>query len=101
MSLTLFMIITLGISVIVYMTRAFPFFFANKLRESKLAQVLARSLPLAIMLLLTSYEVSKSTALTPALIGVAGTAFVHLLLKQPIISIVTGTALYVTLIHFF
>ena len=94
-----FLIITLVIAVIVYFFRALPFLFAKQLRESKLAQILSRSLPLAIMLLLALHGVHESSKITPALIGVGITAFMHLSFKQPIISIFSGTAVYTLLIH--
>lgn len=100
MTITSFTIITIGIAIIVYITRALPFLFAKQLRESKLAQVLSRSLPLAIMLLLALHGVRTSSNLNAALIGVGATAFIHLTFKQPIISIFAGTATYVLLIHY-
>lgn len=101
MTITSFILITIGLMLIVYITRALPFLFAKQLRESKLAQVLARSLPLAIMLLLTLHGVRTSSNLNAALFGVAATAFIHLTFKQPIISIFVGTTTYVLLIRYF
>ncbi|WP_420421055.1 branched-chain amino acid transporter permease [Simkania sp.] len=95
-----FILITIGLALIVYITRALPFLFSKQLRASRLAQVLSRSLPLAIMLLLALHGVRTSASHTTALIGVGVTAFIHLTFKQPIISIFAGTATYVLLIHY-
>jgi len=101
MTSTTFIFITIGLAAIVYITRAIPFLFSKQLRQSKLAQILSRSLPLAIMLLLALHGVRESSNLTAAFIGVGATALIHLLFKQPIISIFAGTATYVGLIHYF
>jgi len=100
MTPTLFIIATLIIAAIVFTMRAIPFVFSKQLRESKLAQILSRSLPLAIMLLLTLHGVHESSKHTSALVGVAFTALIQILFKQPIISIFAGTTAYILLIHF-
>lgn len=96
----IFIIVILVMATIVFFLRAVPFLFSKKLQQSKLAQIFSRSLPLAIMLLLTLHGVSESSKHTSALVGVAFTALIHLLFKQPIISIAAGTAAYILLIHF-
>lgn len=100
MTSTIFILISLGLAAIVYFFRAVPFLFAKRLRESKLAGVLARSLPLAVMLLLALHGVEGSMKHLPALIGVGVTALTHFSFKQPIISIFAGTAVYTALIHY-
>ncbi|MCP5489933.1 MAG: AzlD domain-containing protein [Chlamydiales bacterium] len=101
MTISTFIFITIGLAIMVFFTRALPFLFSKQLRSSKLAQVLSRSLPLAIMLLLALHGVRTSSSHTAALIGVGMTAFIHLTFKQPIISIFAGTATYVLLIRYF
>lgn len=100
MALTFFIIASLIMAAIVFFMRAIPFLFSKRLQSSKLAQILSRSLPLAIMLLLTLHGVHESSKHTSALVGVAFTALIHLLFKQPIISIFSGTAAYIIIIHY-
>lgn len=100
MSPTLFIFTSLAMAAIVYFLRAVPFLFGKKLKTSELAQILSRSLPLAIMLLLAAHGVEESAQTYPALIGVVITAVTHLTFRQPIVSIAVGTAAYMILPHF-
>lgn len=100
MTFLLFLIISIGVAAVVFFMRALPFFFAKQLRESVIARVLSYSLPVAIMLLLVLHEMQGSPKTIFALIGVGVTALAHLTFKQPVISIIAGTVVYMFLMRY-
>ncbi|MCH9629317.1 MAG: hypothetical protein S4CHLAM107_11090 [Chlamydiia bacterium] len=81
----------------IYLTRALPFFFSKRLKESPLANTLAAGLPLAIMTLLLSHNIA-SAEFFPAMVGIAATTLAHLTIKQTFVSIFAGTLTYILLI---
>lgn len=91
-------------AVVTFALRAIPFAVLKPLRSSALVAYLGIYMPAGIMLILVMYSL-KNASLTgpshgiPELMAVGVTAAVHLWRKNAVLSIVVGTALYVTLVN--
>lgn len=90
--------------IMILLTRALPFFFANQLKDHVKFQALGRQLPAYIMLLLVVYEVHLGSFLhwpygIPALLALTLLTFVHLWRRQVFISLAVGTVSYVYLLR--
>lgn len=82
--------------------RALPFLSAHWLRRSPVVQHLGRFLPLAIMALLLVHSASGSArehaaGPWPELVAIALTCVLQWRSRNPLLSIVAGTAVYVLL----
>ncbi|HLU80330.1 MAG TPA: AzlD domain-containing protein [Burkholderiaceae bacterium] len=91
-----------AMGVVTFALRALPFLSARLLRRSAVVQHLGRFLPLAIMTLLLVHSASASarehpTGPWPELLAIAVTAGLQWRTRNPLLSIVGGTALYVML----
>jgi branched-subunit amino acid transport protein AzlD len=91
-------------AVATFATRALPFVALRRAVDHPLVIHLGRRLPPAVMLLLVAYclrEVDFATAPhgAPQLIAVAVTAGLHLLFRQPLISIGAGTAAFMLMLR--
>ncbi|MGU3436218.1 branched-chain amino acid transporter permease [Actinomycetes bacterium M1A6_2h] len=85
--------------------RALPFALLRPLRSSALVAYLGVYLPAGIMLILVMYslrEVSpaSSTHGIPEVLAVGATVAVHLWKKNAVLSIVSGTVIYVALVNY-
>ncbi len=91
-----------AMGAVTFALRALPFLSANLLRKSAVIQHLGRFLPLAIMALLLVHSASASarehaTGPWPELIAIVATCLLQWRSRNPLLSIVVGTALYVFL----
>lgn len=82
--------------------RALPFLSARLLRRSPVVQHLGRFLPLAIMVLLLVHSATGAArehayGPWPELLAIAVTCLLQWRSRNPLLSIVAGTALYVLL----
>lgn len=98
------LLLTIGVmAVITWLLRALPFMAGHWLRRHPLTQRLGDALPLAIMVLLllsTAADLAGSHANAPWREGLALALVVSLQwrLRQALLSIVLGTALYMVLL---
>jgi len=86
-----------------FLTRALPFLLLYRWADHPLLQHLGRYLPPVLMVLLLLYA-SKDAIVTgqhllPSLLSLGLVATLHLLLRNPLISILAGTGLYMVLIQ--
>lgn len=86
-----------------FLTRALPFLLLYRWADHPLLQHLGRYLPPVLMVLLLLYALKDALVtgqhLLPSLLSLGLVAGVHLLLKNPLISILSGTGLYMLLIR--
>lgn len=87
---------------VTFALRALPFLSARLLGRFPVVQHLGRFLPLAIMVLLLVHSASgaargHSTGPWPELLAIAVTCLLQWRSRNPLLSIVAGTALYVLL----
>ncbi|MDR2104374.1 MAG: AzlD domain-containing protein [Deferribacteraceae bacterium] len=91
-------------ALVTFFTRAFPFIiYQNSWSENPSIKFLQRYIPPMTMVILTVYcfkDVSLGAFAIP-FISALFTAALHFLLKNPLISIFSGTTLYMVLIRFF
>jgi len=91
-----------AMAVVTFGLRALPFLAARFLQSQPLVQRLGRFLPLAIMTLLLLHTLVGHARDNPAgpwaeLVAVTAVAVLQWWKKHPLLSILTGTALYVLL----
>lgn len=91
-----------AMGAVTFALRALPFLSARLLRRSPVVQHLGRFLPLAIMVLLLVHSAGgaareHATGPWPELIAIALTSLLQWYSRNPLLSIVAGTALYVLL----
>lgn len=88
-----------------FATRVLPFALLYKVSDHPVLQYLGRYLPAMIMMLLVLYalkgEIAFSYHFVPQALGVLAVVVLHLVLKQPLISILGGTACYMALVPLF
>lgn len=91
------------LAVSTFFTRALPFLLLSRVANHPLLEYLGRFLPPIVMVLLVIYsfktEASISVDFLPELGCLALVAALHLAFKQSLISIVGGTAAYMTLVQ--
>ncbi len=92
--------------VMVIATRSLPFIFTKFLKNSKTLKIIGQFLPDYIMLLLVIYEVgithfTRYPYGIPAIIALGVLIIVHLLKRQMLLSILSGTAVYIAMLHLF
>ena len=98
--LLLFMLVMAGAT---FITRALPFVLFHKKSDHPLVEYLGTYLPPVLMVLLLVYSFKNETFISlgfvPEVIGLVSTLVFHLLWRQPLISIVGGTAIYMVLVQ--
>lgn len=95
---------TVVMAVITFVLRTLPFVATGFLRRHRIIRELGRFLPAAILALLFIHSLLgfvqqdlPSVGLMPVLVATASTLGLHLLFNNALISIFTGTGLYVLL----
>lgn len=94
----------LVMGLVTFALRALPFVAADFLRSHRIIRELGRFLPAAILALLLLHTLigfarqdGPTVGLAPVLIAIVTTVGLHLLFRQALLSIFSGTALYVVL----
>ncbi len=86
-----------------FVTRALPFWLLSRAANHPLLEHLGRFLPPIVMVLLVVYSFKAEAALSfeflPELGCLMLVAALHLLFRQALLSIVAGTAAYMTLVQ--
>lgn len=86
-----------------FLTRALPFVLLYRWADHPLLQHLGRYLPPVLMVLLLLYALRDALVtgqyLLPSLLSLGLVTALHLLLRNPLISILSGTGLYMLLIQ--
>ena len=86
-----------------FLTRALPFVLLYKYAQNDLLVYLGRYLPPMLMVVLLVYSFQDENFISvdflPELLGVVVTAVMHLLWRQPLVSITTGTGVYMVSIQ--
>ena len=95
-------LVIFAMGAVTFALRALPFLSAQWLRRSPVIQRLGRFLPLAIMALLLVHSASNAarehaTGPWPELLAIAVTCLLQWRSRNPLLSIVVGTAIYVAL----
>src|SRR5690554_2513002 len=95
-------LVIFAMGAVTFALRALPFLSAQWLRRSPVIQRLGRFLPLAIMALLLVHSASNAarehaTGPWPELLAIAITCLLQWRSRNPLLSIVVGTAIYVAL----
>ncbi|MEH6824742.1 MAG: AzlD domain-containing protein [Motiliproteus sp.] len=102
-SISHLLIVIAVLSGVTFLTRALPFMLLYKVAEHPTLVYLGRYLPPVLMVLLVLYtfkDVDFSGAgLAPELLGISLVTVLHLCFRQPLLSIVGGTALYMVLLQ--
>ena len=97
------LIVMAVMAVATFITRSLPFIVFHKQSEHPLLDYLFKYLAPVLMVLLLVYsfknEAFISLAFVPELIGLLVTLILHLIWRQPLISIVTGTGVYMVLVQ--
>lgn len=92
------------LAITTFLTRALPFWLLSRVSNHPLLEHLGRFLPPIVMVLLVVYSFKNdaefSVAFLPELACLALVAVLHITLRQPLLSIVGGTAAYMSLIQF-
>ena len=94
------------LSLMIFITRTLPYFFAEKLRQAKMVEYIGKQLPAYIMMLLLIYEIDVTTFLKwpygiPHLIALLIVILIHLWQRQVLLSLFLGTISYLFLTNFF
>ncbi|MDY6890378.1 MAG: AzlD domain-containing protein [Pseudomonadota bacterium] len=86
-----------------FLTRALPFLLLYRWAQHPLLQHLGRYLPPVLMVLLLLYALKDALVsgqyLLPSLLSLALVTALQLLLRNPLLSILSGTGLYMLLIQ--
>ena len=95
-------LIILAMAGVTYLTRALPFFIFKKVSEHPIILFLGDYFPPAVLTLLVIYslksvEWAQSPYGLPELTCVALVAIVHLIFKNALISIASGTVIYMAI----
>ena len=96
----------LAMGLVTFALRAFPFIAAQWLQKNALVRRIGGFLPLAIMTILVIHSAAGSALQHeglpwPEATAIAATAALQWKTRNPLLSILTGTALYVLLRKFF
>jgi len=94
--------LTVCLCLLTIVTRAFPFFFASKLEGNETMKLLGKRLAAYIMLLLVAYQVNPKTLEAypfgwPAVVSLILVVIVHRLFHKPLLSMLIGTACYISI----
>lgn len=96
------LLVIAAMGAVTFGLRALPFLSASWLRRSAVIQHLGKFLPLAIMTLLLVHSAAgaareHAAGPWPELLAIATTALLQWRARNPLLSILAGTALYVVL----
>lgn len=99
---TYYWVITIALCALIIVTRMLPFFIGRYM--SAHFNQAGKLLPAYIMLLLVIYEMDISTLTVPpygvpAFLSLGGLLIVHLIFRMTLLSLVTGTVLFLLLSH--
>ncbi len=98
-------IATLCVTLVIFLERAFPFILFSKKQPPKIIKFIEKYIPPMVMAALLIYclkDMNFSTGavhFAPYLVGVAATIILHLWKHNSLISIFSGTAIYMILIR--
>jgi len=102
-SIGFLLVFMLVMAAATFITRALPFVLFHKKSDHPLLEYLGTFLPPVLMVLLLVYSFKNETFLSigfvPEIIGLLSTLVLHLLWRQPLISIVGGTGVYMALVQ--
>lgn len=99
-----YLIAALIMGAVTFGLRAFPFVARGVIAHHKRIQILGRRLPVAMMVLLTLYAMNVHNWNQPSdgyaqLLAVAVVAILQLWRRQALLSILSGTLVYMTLVN--
>lgn len=99
-----YLIAALIMGAVTFGLRAFPFVARGVIAHHKRIQILGRRLPVAMMVLLTLYAMNVHNWNQPSdgyaqLLAVAVVAALQLWRRQALLSILSGTLVYMTLVN--
>jgi branched-subunit amino acid transport protein AzlD len=92
------MLVFIAMAAVTFAERALPFAASKWLQKQRWVRDLGDFLPLAIMVLLTVH-VARDAAPTPEVVSIAFAFVLQWFLKNPLVSIFAGTALYVAWVN--
>ncbi|MDP6190452.1 MAG: AzlD domain-containing protein [Gammaproteobacteria bacterium] len=96
-------LIMLVMAVATFLTRALPFVVFYKTSEHPILNYLGRVLPPVIMVLLVVYSFKNkdimSIGFLPELLALLMVALLHFIWRQPLVSIIGGTGLYMVFVQ--
>lgn len=97
--------VLLPAGAVTFLLRALPFAFLNALKGSPLVEFLAVLMPVGVMMVLVVYSMSgyagNARTMAAALVSLVVTLLVHRWRGRADLSILAGTALYMTLVNVF
>lgn len=98
------MLVFIAMAAVTFAERALPFAASKWLQKQRWVRDLGDFLPLAIMVLLTVHAatdaaVARDAAPTPEVVSIAFAFVLQWFLKNPLVSIFAGTALYVAWVN--
>ncbi len=98
------MMVFVAMAAVTFAERALPFAASKWLQKQRWVRNLGDFLPLAIMVLLTVHAatdsaVARQSAPTPEIVSIAFAFCLQWFLKNPLVSIFAGTALYVAWVN--
>jgi len=91
-------------AILTFLLRAAPFLALRRVADTAIVRYLGDAMPAGIMVILVVYSVSGVSFTRypygiPSLVAIAVTVAVHLRWRNPLVSIVAGTACYVGMLH--
>ena len=97
-------IVIVLMSAITFATRALPFVFFRSRKPPRFLSMIEEQIPPAIMVILVFFSVKDIQISSwpygiPQLSGIAVVVTLHLWMRNPMLSILAGTACYMTLIR--
>lgn len=93
--------VLIPVGVVTLLLRALPFRMRRSLDDAELVRLLGVTMPVGVMVVLVVYTMAgyEFRLMVPALISVLATLGVHIWLRRPSVSILSGTMLYMVLIN--
>jgi branched-subunit amino acid transport protein AzlD len=102
-SISYLLIVIAVLSGVTFLTRILPFVLLYKVADHPMLVYLGRYLPPVLMVLLVLYTFKdvkfSGNWLPPELLGILLVTVLHLSLRQPLVSIMGGTAFYMVLLQ--
>ena len=97
---TYFLTVVISLFCLTMLTRSLPFLFAKQLGSNTLMKALGRRLTAYIMLLLVIYQINPASFAVypyglPAVFSLLVVITVHLLFRNPLVSMIIGTVCFV------
>ncbi len=102
MAATTYLLLTILLAAsATFITRALPFVLLKRVADHPLLIFLGRFLPPMLMVLLLLYSIKNENFLSrgflPELISLSAVFILHVLLRNPLVSILGGTALFMSI----